>query len=258
MNSDPSAKNPLTYFVTGGSRGLGAGIVAQALAEGHDVAFSYVNNKEAADGVVRQARASRPDRRCKAYRLDVSRSAEVETVIDRVLDDFDHIDVLVNNAGINRNNLVASMTDEEWEEVIRTNLSGPFYVCRQVLPTMLSRRFGRIINISSIQIDGGSGAANYAASKSGLHGFTRSLAKEYGRRGINSNVVVPGFFETDMTQETMAPQLKEFWNMFCPVPGGRMGKSHELARVVTFLASEGADYINGQVIHVTGGLDTSI
>ena len=244
----------MIYFVTGGSRGLGAGIVVEAIREGHDVAFAYLRNKEAADEVVRAALDIRPDARCKAYALDVRDPVHVEQVVDQVVDDFDTIDVLVNNAGINRDNLTVSMEDEEWAEVIATNLTGPFYLIRQVLPTMLSNRFGRIVNVSSIQHQGGSGQANYAASKAGLHGLTMSVAKEYGRKGITANVVVPGFFDTDMTRETMPEAVKEYWKRMCPMPKGRIGEVRELARTVTFLASPAAGYINGAVLPVTGGL----
>ncbi len=247
----------MNYFVTGGSRGLGAGIVLDAVAAGHDVAFAYVRHGGAAEEVLAQAKALRPDAKVQAYQLDVRDSDAVETVIDQVLDEYDSIDVLVNCAGINRDNLAISMSDEEWDEVIATNLTGPFYVIRQCLPAMLANRFGRIINVSSVQHQGGSGQVNYAASKAGLHGLTRTIAKEYGRKGITANVVMPGFFDTDMTRETMPQQVKAFWKEFCPMPKGRVGQPSELAKVVTFLASEGGAYINGAEIPVTGGLDWS-
>jgi NAD(P)-dependent dehydrogenase (short-subunit alcohol dehydrogenase family) len=243
------------YFVTGGSRGIGAGIVLQAIEEGHDVAFAYASNAAAAEGVVARARALRPGAVCVGHRMNVADSADVERVVDAIVDALGTIDVLVNCAGVNRDNLLVSMSDEEWAEVIATNLTGPFYVCRQVLSAMLANRFGRIINISSIQHNGGTGQGNYAASKSGLHGLTKTIAKEYGRKGITANVVVPGFFDTDMTRETMPQQNKDYWAQYCPMPRGRMGELHELARVVTFLASEGGGFVNGEVINVTGGLN---
>ena len=245
----------MNYFVTGGSRGIGAGIVLQAVREGHDVAFAYKGNREAAARVEAEARAIRPGAQVQGYVLDVGDPEAVTAVGDQVLNDFDGIGVVVNCAGINRANLVVSMADEEWHSVLATNLHGPFYVVRQFLPTMLAARFGRIINVSSIQHSGAAGQANYAASKAGLHGLTLSLAKEYGRKGITANVVVPGFFDTDMTRETMPAQAKEYWAQYCPMPKGRMGTIQELASVVTFLAGPGGSYINGQVIPVTGGLD---
>ncbi len=244
----------MNYFITGGSRGLGKAIVLQAVEEGHNVAFSYVNNIEAANKVISQAKEIRSESRVLSYQLDVTNSTQVEAVVYEILDEFENIDVVVNNAGINQDNLVANMSDEEWNAVISANLTGPFYVCRQVLPSMLSRRFGRIINISSLQCRGGKGQANYAASKAGLNGFTQSLAKEYGRKGINSNVVVPGFFKTDMTEDTMPQHQKDYWAKFCPQPDGRMGELPELGKVVTFLASEGGNYINGEIINVSGGI----
>ncbi len=248
----------MKFFITGGSRGLGKAIVLQAVEEGHDVAFTYISNKKAANDVLAEAKDIRSESKINSYQLNVSKSVQVEEVVSQILDDFEYIDVLVNNAGVTRDNLVASMTDEEWDEVIQINLTGPFYMCRQILPIMMARKFGRIINISSIQYRGGKGQANYSASKAGLNGFTQSLAKEYGRRGINSNVVVPGFFESDMTVESMPQEQKDLWNKHCPLPEGRMGKPVELAKVVIFLASDGGNFINGEIINVTGGLLSSL
>jgi NAD(P)-dependent dehydrogenase (short-subunit alcohol dehydrogenase family) len=149
-----------------------------------------------------------------------------------------------------------SMSDEEWHDVISTNLHGSFYVCRAFMSNMLANRFGRIVLISSIVHSGASGQANYAASKAALHGLAGSIAKEYGRRGITANVVVPGFFDTPMTRETMPAVNKEFWLKYCPA--GRMGDLGEVAKVVMFLASDGAGFINGQTIPVTGGLDWAV
>ena len=243
------------WFVTGGSRGIGAGIVLEAVEQGHDVAFTYVRNADAAETVIAQAKALRPDVKIKAYPLQVADASDVERCADEVLEDFDTVHVVVNCAGVNRDNLVVSMADEEWDEVIATNLSGPFYVIRQFLPTLMSNRWGRIINVSSIQNNGGTGQANYAASKAGLHGLTKTVAKEYGRKGITANVVVPGFFDTDMTRETMPDIAKQYWKQYCPVPKGRMGEISELAKTVGFLASEGAGFVNGEIINVTGGLN---
>src|SRR5204862_5467341 len=182
-----------------------------------DVAFTYVQNAAKAVEVEERARLLRPGARCKSYRLDVGCSLQVETVADAVLDDFDSVDVVVCNAGINKNNLVVSMSDDEWESVINTNLSGAFYLCRQFLPTFLANRFGRFILISSLGATGVSGQANYCASKAGLLGLSATLAKEYGRKGITSNVVSPGFFETDMTRSSMSDANREFWMKFCPL-----------------------------------------
>lgn len=245
------------YFVTGGSRGIGAGIVEYAASKGHDVAFTYVANADAAERSRQRALETAKDAghevAIKAYQMDVKDPAAVEAVHDAVLEDFETMEVIVNCAGVNRDNLVISMDNDEWREVLATNLDGPFYVCRQFLTTLMANRFGRIVNISSIQHNGGTGQANYAAAKAGLHGLTKTLAKEYGRRGITANVIVPGFFDTDMTRETMPQVNKDYWKQYCPMPKGRMGKVSELAATVEFLASRDT-FVNGEVINVTGGL----
>lgn len=247
------------YFVTGGSRGIGAAIVKHAAAGGNHVAFTYVANEAAAEqsrqaALAAAREAGHGEVQVRHYQLDVKDADQVEAVADKVLDEFETIEVIVNCAAVNRDNLLVSMSNEEWREVMATNLDGPFYVCRQFLQTLLANRFGRIINISSIQHNGGTGQANYAAAKAGLHGLTKTLAKEYGRRGITANVIVPGFFDTDMTRETMPQQHKDYWKQYCPMPKGRMGKVEELAAVVEFLAGDGGAFINGEVISVTGGL----
>jgi len=243
----------MVFFVTGGSRGIGAAIVLDAIRTGHDVAFTYLHRQEQALEVVEQARRLRPEGTCRAYQLDVRDSAAVEKVGDQVLDEFETVHAVVANAGVNLNNLAVSMSDEEWQTVIDTNLTGAFYVCRQFLPTFLGGGFGRIILISSIGAHGVSGQANYAASKAGLLGLSAALAKEYGRKGITSNVVVAGFFDTDMTREGMSEANRSFWLKYCPV--GRVGELGEVSKAVLFLASDGASFINGQTLGVTGGLD---
>src|SRR5215471_13651288 len=243
----------MIFFVTGGSRGIGESIVLEAVRQGHEVGFTYLSNEKRAMQVMDTARQINRDSRCRAYQLDVRSSAAVEEVVDRFIGDFGSIDVVVANAGINKNQLLVSMSDEEWDDVLRTNLTGTFYICRQFLPPMLANRFGRFVLMSSLGYRGVSGQANYCASKAGLHGLCASMAKEYGRRGINTNVVVPGFFETDMTRDTMSESNKEFWVQFCPA--GRTGDLQEVTHAVMFLASEGASFINGQAIPVTGGLD---
>ncbi|NUQ72530.1 MAG: SDR family oxidoreductase [Polyangiaceae bacterium] len=243
----------MIFFVTGGSRGIGEAIVLEAVRQGHDVAFTYVHNGDRARAVVEQAKAIAPKSKCRAYALDVRDSSAVEEVGDRVLDEFDTVDAVVCNAGVNLNGLAAQMPDDDWKLVIDTNLTGTFYVCRQFLPTLIANRFGRIIMVSSLGKDGVTGQANYCASKAGLLGLSSALAKEYGRKGITSNVVVPGFFDTDMTRDGMSESNKEFWLKYCPL--GRMGELPEVAKVVLFLASDGASYVNGQAISITGGLD---
>ena len=245
----------MSVFITGGSRGIGAGIVGAALREGHDVAFTYVQAEEAALRVQQRAKEEFPDRRCLAFQMDVTNSGQVEEVGDRVLEDLGDVEIVVNCAGQNDDNLLVSMTDEQWQGVLNTNLSGPFYVCRHFLLPMMSNRYGRIINISSIAAGGSSGQANYSASKAGLLALTICIAKEYGRKGITANAVVPGFIDTDMTRESMPEPVKENWKQRCPMPNGRLGEVQEVGDVVMFLASRNASYINGEVINVTGGLN---
>jgi NAD(P)-dependent dehydrogenase (short-subunit alcohol dehydrogenase family) len=240
------------FFVTGGSRGIGAAIVREATRQGHDVAFTYVHSESAAHELARECAEIAPARKVRPYRLDVRSSAEVEATGDRVLEDFGSVDVVVANAGINHNNLLVSMSDEEWRDVIETNLTGAFFVVRQFLPTFLAQRFGRVILMGSLGTTGVSGQANYCASKAGMLGLSATIAKEYGKRGITSNVVSPGFFETDMTREGMSAANRAFWIQHNPL--GRLGELSELAKLVGFLASPGADYINGQEIRVDGGL----
>lgn len=247
----------MIYFITGGSRGIGAGVVLDAVQRGHDVAFTYVQSEEGAAKIEEEARRLNPSVRCKAYRLDVRKAKEVEQVGDQVLADFDTVDVVINNAGISRDQTVVGMSDEEWDDVIAVNLTGTFYVCRFFLMGMVGNRFGRIINVSSLSAYGASGQCNYAAAKAGLHGLTQTIAKEYGRKGITANVVAPGFFETDMTRDALPEHMRQFWQKWSPVPKGRIGDIKELSATIHFLASKESAFVNGQIINVTGGLDWS-
>lgn len=242
----------MVFFVTGGSRGIGGAVVLAAARAGHDVAFTYVSREPDAEAVLAKADELRGGGRFRAYRLDVSDSGQVEAVGDQVLADFDTVDVVVSNAGVNRNNLVVSMSDEEWLAVIGANLSGAFYVARHFLPTFLANRAGRFVFVSSLGATGVSGQANYCASKAGLLGLSATLAKEYGRKGITSNVISPGFFETDMTRAGMSSSNRQFWLQYCPL--GRLGELPEVAELVVFLASPAGGFVNGEEIRVNGGL----
>jgi NAD(P)-dependent dehydrogenase (short-subunit alcohol dehydrogenase family) len=243
----------MTLFVTGGSRGLGRGIVQAALARGERVAFTYRHDHDAAESLLAWSAAEAPGVRCRAYPLDVRDSSAVDQVAEQVLSDFDTVRAVVSNAGILRNGLAATMSDQDWSAVLETNLTGSFFVARAFLPAFLSRHAGRFVFMGSIAQHGMSGQANYCASKAGLVGLAKALAKEYGRKNITANVVVPGFFDTDMTRKEMNDDRKRFWTTYCPV--GRMGGLDEIAAVVLFLASDDASYINGQELPVTGGLD---
>jgi NAD(P)-dependent dehydrogenase (short-subunit alcohol dehydrogenase family) len=243
----------MIYFVSGGSRGIGRSIVLGAIAAGHDVAFTYLKETLLAEAVVDEARAIDPSRRCRAYQLDVRDSAAVESIGDAVLDDFDTVHVVVSSAGMNHTNLAISTSDEEWCQVLNTNLTGAFYVCRQFLPALLANGFGRLIFLSSVAQGGMTGQAAYAASKAGILGLSGTLAKEYGPKSITSNVVVVGYFDTDMSRVGVSNANREFWLRHCPVR--RIGDLDELVQTVLFLGSEAASFINGQSLAVTGGLD---
>lgn len=240
-------------FISGGSRGIGRALAEAAAVEGWDVAFTYVSRPEAADEVVAAIKAQTPEAQVRHWPLDVRDSKAVDRVCDEVLTAFGGVDAVVPNAGVSLNGLAYGLTDEDWGAVIDTNLSGAFYVCRAFLPELVSRRKGRILLVSSVIAGGGSGQAAYAASKAGLIGLGASLAKEYGPKGVTTNIVAPAYFETDMTRDTMSSGLVDYANRFCPVR--RLGALDELAATMLFLISDKAGYINGETIRVTGGLD---
>jgi 3-oxoacyl-[acyl-carrier protein] reductase len=239
-------------FVTGGSRGIGRAIVLRLVREGIPTAFTYVGNEEATAETRALAAGLNAAVELKAYRMDVMDSGEVERVADKVMGDFPTVGIVVNNAGIVRNNTAAMMSDEQWREVIAADLSGPFFVIRSFLTHLMSARWGRIINISSLAQEGSSGQVNYAAAKAGLIGLTKTLAREYGPRGITSNIVTVGYVETDMTDQHMATKLHDIWLEYCPMK--RIGTAEEIASLVHYLAGSEAGFINGEVIRVAGGL----
>ncbi|MBN2659191.1 MAG: SDR family oxidoreductase [Spirochaetales bacterium] len=242
----------MNVFVTGGSRGIGRGIVLKMIKEGYGCAFTYAGNTEAAEETIRQAKEIRKDCTVAAYKMDQSKVDEVETVLESAINDFGDFGALVNNAAILKDNVLAFMSDEEWDDVIKTNLYGPFYVTRAMLMHFLSNKFGRIISISSLSQGGSSGQANYAASKAGLVALSNTVAREYGPKKITSNVVVVGYVPTDMTKENMNNELSSIWNDYCPAR--RVGKPEEIADAVYYLTTENAGFINGEVLHITGGL----
>ena len=239
-------------FVTGCSRGIGRAIVLRLVKDGLPTAFTYVGNEAARKETQDLGRDLNPQVDVRAYRLDVKDSARVEQVAEQAIEDFGTVGVVVNNAGILRNNVAAMMSDEDWQEVIAADLSGPFFVIRSFLAHMMGKRWGRIINISSLAQEGSSGQANYAAAKAGLIGLTKTLAREYGPRGITSNVVTVGYVETDMTEDHMASKLQQIWMEYCPLK--RVGTAEEIASLVRYLSTAEAGFINGEVIRVAGGL----
>ena len=183
---------------------------------------------------------------------DVTKVAEVEAMVDAVIKRFGSLDILVNNAGITRDQLLLRITDQDWEAVLATNLNGTFYCTRAALKGMVKNRWGRVVSLSSVVgVAGNIGQANYAASKAGIIGFTKSVAKEVGSRGITVNAVAPGFVRTEMT-DRIPPNIQE--KMLGSIPLGRPAEPEDIARAVVFLVSPGADYITGQVLHVDGGM----
>jgi NAD(P)-dependent dehydrogenase (short-subunit alcohol dehydrogenase family) len=243
----------MTFLVTGGSRGIGKAIVLDAAKAGHNVAFTYVTKPELAKEVEAEAKQVAPNVTVKAYELDVRSSAKVDDVVDQISMDFDDITVLINNAGINRPGMAMSMSDEDWNEVIETNLTGSFFMVRAVLPQFLANGGGSFIHVSSIATYGISGQIGYCAAKAGLLGLSRGLAKEYGPKNVRSNVLMLGLFDTDMVREGLSQANREFWLKYCPLQ--RFGDVREISQMCVYLASDAAGFINGQELTLTGGLE---
>lgn len=241
-----------TALVTGGSRGIGAAIVRRFAAAGADVAFTYLSSEEQAKNTENELKAMGVN--AKAYRSDASKYDEAEALAAAVLEDFGKIDILVNNAGITRDTLMLRMSEEHWDQVMDINLKSVFNLTKHVIRPMMKNRNGAIINMSSIVgVTGNAGQANYAASKAGIIGFSKSIAKEMGTRNIRCNVVAPGFIETDMT-EKLDDKTKDAY--LSNIPLKRLGKAEEVADICVFLGSDLANYVSGQTISVCGGLNT--
>lgn len=236
-------------LITGGSRGIGEALVRKFASLGASVAFTYSASSEKANALA----ASLSPAKVMAYQSDAASFAQAEQLVKQVLADFGKIDVLINNAGITRDTLMLRMTEEQWDEVIRVNLKSAFNLTKQVLKPMLGARAGSIINMTSVVgVFGNAGQANYAASKAGMIGFTKSIAKELGSRNIRCNAIAPGFIETDMTH-ALDDKTKELY--FSSLAIKRFGTAEEVADLAAFLAADTSKYITGQVISICGGLN---
>ena len=240
----------MCVLITGGSRGIGAAIAREFARAGQDVAISYLGSTEKAQAVVSEC--EQMGVKAMAIQADVSREEDCKRLLAEAKAALGPVTVLVNNAGQTKDGLAMRMSLEQWDQIITTNLTGTFLMCRAILPDLLKARAGRIINLTSVAgLYGNAGQANYSAAKAGVIGLTQTLAKEVGSRSITVNAVAPGFIETDMTA-TLSDAIKDSARERIGL--GRFGKAEEIASVVCFLASDAAAYITGQVIEVSGGL----
>ena len=239
-------------IVTGGSRGIGKAICQSFAENGCDVAFTYNNSKESAENLATEL--NKMGVKAKAYKSDASSFDDSSKLVDDVISDFGKIDVLVNNAGIKKDNLLMRMDKEDFDSVVNTNLSSVFNLTKSSIRTFLKQRSGSIINISSVVgVKGNAGQSNYSASKAGIIGFSKSVALELGSRNIRSNVIAPGFIETDMT-DSLSEDVINSWKESIPLKRG--GNPSDVGNACVFLASDLSSYITGQVLHVDGGMLT--
>ena len=240
--------NGQTALITGAGRGIGKTIAVKLAESGLDIAIADMN--PVSDDVLREIGGY--GAKCLAFQLDVTDSESVDSVVKKIIDETGGIHILVNNAGITQDNLFMRMKPEQWSQVIDVNLNGVFHVTKSVIRKMIKQHSGIIINISSVVgFSGNPGQVNYSSTKSGLIGFTKSLSREVGTRGITVNAVAPGFINTAMTQALNESQQQAILNQ---IPLGRMGDADDIANAVAFLASEEASYITGTVLHVNGGM----
>lgn len=239
-----------TALVTGASRGIGRSIALSLAEAGADVVVNYAGSEGAAENVVQAIAAL--DRKAIKIRADVGNADEVNDMVMQAMEQFGKLDILVNNAGITRDNLIMRMKEEEFDQVINTNLKGVFNCIKAVTRPMMKQRSGKIINISSVVgVLGNPGQANYVAAKAGVIGLTKAAAKELASRGITVNAVAPGFIETDMTDKLSEEMISRLMQQ---IPLQRLGQTEDIAKVVRFLASDDSSYMTGQTIHVDGGM----
>lgn len=242
--------NGKVALVTGASRGIGRAIALELATAGADVVVNYAGSEAAAAETV--AKVKELGRQAIMVQANVGKTEEVESMFKTVLDQFGRIDILVNNAGITRDNLIMRMKEEEWDDVITTNLKGVFSCIKAATRPMMKQRSGRIINITSVVgVLGNAGQANYVAAKAGVIGLTKTTARELASRNITVNAVAPGFIDTDMTK-ALPKDLQT--SLLGQIPLGRLGQAEEIAKVVAFLASDAASYMTGQTLHVDGGM----
>lgn len=237
-------------LITGASRGIGKAIAEECVNQGAKVAFTYLSSEEKAKALENELSSNGGV--AKGFKSDAGDFEQAQKLVDDVVAEFGTVDVLVNNAGITRDTLLMRMTEEQWDEVINTNLKSAFNLTKAVQRPMLKARSGSIINMSSVVgVSGNAGQANYAASKAGLIGFTKSVAQELGSRNIRCNAIAPGFIETEMT-DALDPKVVEEWRASIPLKRG--GTPKDVADVTVFLASDMSAYVTGQTIHVCGGM----
>lgn len=240
-------------LITGGSRGIGEAIVRRFAEQGATVTFTYVSESSAVKAEALATELNEKGSTVKAFRSDASSFSDAEALVNAIVKEFGRLDVVVNNAGITRDNLMLRMTEQQWDEVMTTNLKSVFNITKHALRPMLKQRSGSIINMSSVVgVFGNAGQANYAASKAGILGFTKSIAKEYGNRNIRCNAIAPGYIETEMTH-VLSEEVKD--SFMKAIPLGRMGKGEEVADACIFLGSDMGAYVSGQILSVCGALN---
>jgi 3-oxoacyl-[acyl-carrier protein] reductase len=241
-------------IVTGAARGIGEGIALKFAEQGAAVAFTYVSDSSREKATALETKLVALGVKAKGYQTDAGNYAACEIFVNDVLKEFGQIDICVNNAGISKDNLLLRMTPEQWDDVMQTNLKSVFNMTKQVIRPMMKARTGSIINMSSVIGEmGNAGQSSYAASKAGVIGFTKSIAKELGSRNIRCNAIAPGFVETDMTSYLKDGEGADKYK--AGIPLGRFGTTEDIANVTLFLASEQSNYVTGQVISVCGGLN---
>ena len=241
-----------TAIITGASRGIGRGIARVFSAQGCAVAFTYSSNKEAADSLTEEL--SSLGVQVKGYQSNAANFEQAQKLVEEVIEDFGSLDILINNAGITKDNLLMRMTEEDFDQVIEVNLKSIFNMTKAVQRTFLKQRKGSLIHMSSVVgVKGNAGQSNYAASKAGIIGFSKSIALELGSRNIRSNVIAPGFIETEMTAK-LSEDVVQGWRDGIPLKRG--GQPEDVANACVFLASDLSSYVTGQVLHVDGGMLT--